>query len=95
MRVRCFYPNKEDKIEFTREELEKLINDVYDEGREDGEKLASQKTVPIIYPTPANPYTPIWYNTPIYTDYTTIWCTNDDPAGRCVLERENYSALGG
>ena len=33
MKIRYFYPNKDDKIEFTREELEKLINDVYDEGK--------------------------------------------------------------
>lgn len=90
MKIRCFYPNEDDKIEFTREELEKLINDVYDEGREDGMKLNNPTYIP--YGTPIiNPYTPIWYNSPpITTDRTTIWCSSDDAAGRCVLERENY-----
>ena len=39
MLIKYFYPNKDDKIEFTRQELEKLINDIYEEGRMDGTKV--------------------------------------------------------
>lgn len=36
MSIRVFYPNKYDKIEFSKEELEKLIKDVYNEGLSEG-----------------------------------------------------------
>jgi hypothetical protein len=36
MKVKVFYPNKADKIEFTRSELEKLLDEVYAEGYADG-----------------------------------------------------------
>ena len=35
MKVKVFYPNREGKIEFTRQELEKLLNEVYREGQKD------------------------------------------------------------
>lgn len=90
MKIRYFYPNKDDKIEFTREELERLINDVYDEGKEDGMRLAQPSTITV----PARIITPLWYNSREYNDYTTVWCSNDDNAGRCVLEREEYNKIG-
>jgi hypothetical protein len=33
MRIKVFVPNEKGKIEFTREELEKLLNDTYAEGQ--------------------------------------------------------------
>lgn len=38
MGIKFFSPSKDDKIEFSREELEKLLNDVYEEGKS-GEAL--------------------------------------------------------
>lgn len=35
MKVKVFYPNREGKIEFTRQELEKLLDEVYREGQKD------------------------------------------------------------
>ena len=35
MKVKVFYPNREGKIEFTRQELEKLLDEVYREGQRD------------------------------------------------------------
>lgn len=36
MKIKIFYPNREDKIEFTRAELEKLVDEAYKEGYADG-----------------------------------------------------------
>ena len=35
MKVKVFYPNREGKIEFTCQELEKLLDEVYREGQKD------------------------------------------------------------
>ena len=35
MKVKVFYPNAHGKIEFTRQELEKLLDEVYREGQKD------------------------------------------------------------
>ena len=37
MSVKVFQTNKAGKIEFTRSELEKLLNETYNEGYRDGE----------------------------------------------------------
>lgn len=55
-------PNKENKFEFTEEALEKLLDDVYNDGFKDGQ-LTSQPTK-ITYPTndpnsTGNPYNPL------------------------------------
>lgn len=88
MKVKIFYPNSEDKIEFTREELEKLINDIYNEGYEDGRSRSEVITVP----TPVYPYNPIIYNTPVpnWRD-TQVWCTSDNSIGTTVLERASLT----
>ena len=57
MLIKYFYPNKDDKIEFTRQELEKLINDVYEEGRAEGIRVWTDNS---ITNTPYNP--PIIHN---------------------------------
>jgi hypothetical protein len=54
MKVKVFQPNSHGKIEFTRAELEKLLNEVYDGGFRDGEAAQREKstwtwTSPYIY----------------------------------------------
>ena len=81
MRVKYFYPDENGDIKFTREELEKLLNDVYDEGREDGRKEGHIST-PVIIPS-----YPTYYNTPTW-DYTKVYCTDDNSIGRTILDIE-------
>lgn len=54
MKIKCFYPDKNGNIVLTKNELEKLLNDVYDEGYSDG-KQSSNPT--ITYRAPLAPYT--------------------------------------
>ena len=54
MKVKVFQPNSHGKIEFTRTELEKLLNEVYDGGFRDGEISQREKstwtwTSPYVY----------------------------------------------
>ena len=54
MKVKVFQPNSHGKIEFTRAELEKLLNEVYDGGFRDGEAAQREKsswtwTPPFVY----------------------------------------------
>jgi hypothetical protein len=54
MKVKVFQPNSQGKIEFTRAELEKLLNEVYDGGFRDGEIAQREKstwtwTSPYVY----------------------------------------------
>lgn len=54
MKVKVFQPNSHGKIEFTRVELEKLLNEVYDGGFRDGEAAQREKstwtwTPPYVY----------------------------------------------
>ena len=85
MLIKYFYPNKDDKIEFTRQELEKLINDIYEEGRMDGTKVW------VGNPTITTPYCPpsIYNEKPIdLTPY--IYCTNTNSIGNIVIETSNH-----
>lgn len=85
MLIKYFYPNKDDKIEFTRQELEKLINDIYEEGRMDGTKVW------VGNPTITTPYCPpsIYNEKPIdLTPY--IYCTNTNSIGNTVIETSNH-----
>ena len=85
MLIKYFYPNKENKIEFTKQELEKLINDVYEEGRMDGTKVW------VGNPTITTPYCPpsIYNEKPIdLTPY--IYCTNTNSIGNTVIETSNH-----
>ena len=45
MKVKVFQPNSHGKIEFTRAELEKLLNEVYDGGFRDGEAAQREKSI--------------------------------------------------
>lgn len=85
MLIKYFYPNKDDKIEFTKQELEKLINDIYEEGRVDGAKVW------VGNPTITTPYCPpsIYNEKPIdLTPY--IYCTDTNSIGNTVIEISNH-----
>ena len=85
MLIKYFYPNKENKIEFTRQGLEKLINDIYEEGRMDGTKVW------VGNPTITTPYCPpsIYNEKPIdLTPY--IYCTDTNSIGNIVIETSNH-----
>ena len=85
MLIKYFYPNKDDKIEFTKQELEKLINDIYEEGRMDGTKVW------VGNPTITTPYCPpsIYNEKPIdLIPY--IYCTNTNSIGNTVIETSNH-----
>jgi hypothetical protein len=76
MKVKVFTPNHSGKIEFTREELEKLLNEVYEDGQRN---CNCNKSI-----TWTNPYintTPYYYDTTCATnsdkDSTTIAAIND------------------
>ena len=54
MKVKVFQPNSHGKIEFTRTELERLLNETYTDGFRDGEAMQREKsswtwTSPYIY----------------------------------------------
>ena len=38
MKVKIFMPNKDGKIEFNQKDLESLLNEIYEEGYNDGKK---------------------------------------------------------
>ena len=85
MLIKYFYPNKDDKIEFTKQELEKLINDIYEEGRMDGTKVLGGN------PTVTTPYYPpsIYNEKPI--DLTPhISCTDTSSIGNTIIETSNH-----
>lgn len=94
MKVRVFYPNKDNKIEFTKQQLEKLLDEVYEEGRAKGydQGYAAGRPVTITYP-----YTPFWYTTtdtiPTITcnggDYTTTSTTAT--SGYVTINNMNYA----
>ena len=91
MKTRFFYPNKEGNIEFTREELEKLLNDIYDEGRTQGRQEAQPYIVNIGQPI-IEPYVPIYYNAPEPKwDYTKVYCLNDDSIGRIIIDEDKIT----
>lgn len=101
MKTKYFYPNKDGNIEFTREELEKLLNDVYDEGCEAGRRESKPYIINIGNTPEPTPYLPtIIYNTP-YKDtitnpyyYNHVYCTDDNSIGRITLELDTISTTG-
>ena len=85
MLIKYFYPNKDDKIEFTREELEKLINDIYEEGRAEGTRVWTGN--PII----TTPYYPLTiYNEKPFDTTPYIYCTDTNSIGNTVIETSNH-----
>ena len=84
MLIKYFYPNKDDKIEFTRQELEKLINDVYEEGRAEGTRVWTGNPI-ITMPY----YPPIIYNENPFDTTPYIYCTDTNFIGTTTLETVN------
>ena len=86
MLIKYFYPNKDDKIEFTKQELEKLINDIYEEGRMDGTKVW------VGNPTITTPYCPPsitgTMNPSDLTPY--LYYTDTNSIGNTVIETSNH-----
>jgi len=52
MMVKVFYPNKNGKIEFTKEGIEKLLDEVYNQGYRDGQNHHYWWSSPNITTTP-------------------------------------------
>lgn len=90
MKVRVFYPNKDNKIIFTKEQLEKLLDEVYEEGRAYGynQGYNANRPISITYP-----YTPYWYttNNNQEIDITpTITCTADPLTSSTTTSTSGY-----
>lgn len=51
MKVKVFYPNSKGEITFTKDELEKLLDEVYDAGYQDGKKSSWTWTSPYTWTT--------------------------------------------
>ena len=66
MKTKYFFLNKNGKIEFTKEELDKLLKDTYDEGYSDGS--LTHVFAPI-------QYVPYWYNSPS-SNNVEVWCSS-------------------
>ena len=80
MKVKIFHPNAQGKIEFTRAELEKLLNEIYEEGKKDCEKN--------------HPYTwayPFIYNTPYCSDSLTSTTTVDKTINNKTASIDNLT----
>lgn len=66
MLIKVFTKNKEGKIEFTEEELRKVLNEAYLEG------YNSRNNNTITWPSPK------WWDEPYYTTTTTTTTLNND-----------------
>ena len=79
MSIKVFQTNSNGKIEFTRAELEKLLNETYKEGHRDGETKANNSywtwTTPTLTGTKSIIYNEI-PTTHTTSDSGTITCTN-------------------
>jgi len=71
-KIRIFYPTKDNKVAFTKEELEKLINEVYNEGYNDAKYSSWTITTPY-YPGISS-----------YPTYTTT-CSSSDNQGQATV----------
>ena len=89
MKLRFFYPNEHDKVEFTREELEKLLRDVYEEGRADAPVKVEKEYIP--YPSYPYYHLPTVWNSTSTTGTTEVWCTDTNSAGALTIDRAGLS----
>lgn len=83
MKIKCFYPDKDGNIILTKEELEKLLNDVYEEGRADANKnyiTTTRDYYPYITPYVTYNSTPPIDTTPY------VYCTDTNSIGTVTLE---------
>ena len=74
MSVKVFQTNKAGKIEFTRCELEKLLNEAYNEGYRDGENHAKSSYWPWTSP-----------NISTHTYPTITYCNSTDPIDNLIM----------
>ena len=91
MKTRYFFLNKDGKVEFTKKELDKLLEDVYDEGYTAGKAYGS-----ITYYPSYVPYVPVWYNTPT-TKTSEVWCSGSttSTSKTVTISSTNYDATTG
>lgn len=55
IKIRTFFHNEKGKIEFTKEELQKLLNEVYNEGKADNYSIYyGSNTIPVLNYTTSN-----------------------------------------
>ena len=88
MKTRYFFLNKDGKVEFTKKELDKLLEDVYDEGYTAGKAYGSITYYPY-------KYVPVWYNTPT-TSTLEVWCSGSTSTSKSVtVSGTNYNATTG
>ena len=73
--IKCFYPNKDGKIVFTKKELEKLLDEVYKQGYNDAPKYTY---APYWWYSPTTT-TPYYYTTCDASVISSITLKNDDP----------------
>ena len=99
MSVKVFQTNKTGKIEFTRCELEKLLNETYKEGYADGEAHAKKDYWTWTSPTlTGTPFVTYGGNSTIRTtpDSATITCTNakvdTDMLAKLAIPKEEADA---
>lgn len=74
MIVKVFQKNKNGKIEFTKEELETLLNEIYQDGYRANSTSTWTWTTPLSYPT----YTPTYTTVTGLTNTTTAAITIGD-----------------
>ena len=88
MKIKVFTPNERGKIEFTREELERLLNEIYNHGFRDGEAAQREKstwtwTPPYVYnsdlgtTTASSPSLPLTINTNAAQPVDKLICAYD------------------
>lgn len=78
MKIKIMYPNNKGKIELTKEELEKLLNESYSEGYSDGCKSYHSISIP------SYPYSPY---------YSTNCSSNDSYASALTASTPNPSDI--
>ena len=93
MSVKVFQTNSNGKIEFTRAELEKLLNDTYKEGHRDGENKANNSYWTWVSPTLANSPAITYANTNTNTNTGAIRTTPDSITVTCTDAKVNEDAL--
>lgn len=80
MKTKIFTKNKNGKIEFTENELKKLLDEIYNEGYYDG------KSRSYIYTTP--------YTSQPWWQYST-WCTADSTTAKGITTNSTTATTNG
>ncbi len=88
MFIKCFTKNKNNKIEFTEEELKKLLDEVYKYGCDEGNKKNYWWYTSPLYTSPtAVPSNP-WY------EYTTTSATTSDTSDSTININKKCNSIG-